>query len=201
MLVVVIGVVFAFMEAGIEHRDSLVEPTSLSAENSPAENTTSKEIDQSQETVAVWTVVDKDTVEPHLLPKYKEQVWRAALVKISDELKALQVGDEVSIFVPQEKSSYPTTIVRVETGLGNVSFTGRLNDYTFSLSFLITLSESHTFANFSTPFASYELVGNASYAWLMNTAHIDQHVDYSKPDVIIDDPHSTAESLPRPKSW
>lgn len=200
-LVVVIGIVFAFLEQSPEYSDSFVEPSSLSEGNSPAEITTNHENNQSQDTVAVWTVVDKDTVEPHLLPKYKEQVWRAAIVKLSDELKDLQVGDEISILVPQERSSYPTTIIRVETGLGNTSYTGRLNDYEFPLSFLITLSDSHTFANFSTPFASYELVGNASYAWLMNTANIDQRVDYSKPDVIIDDRHSTAESLPRPQSW
>ena len=197
-LVIVIGIVFTFMEQSPEYSDSFVEPSSLSNENSSAAITTTHEIDQSQDTVEVWTVVDKDTVEPHLLPKYKEQVWRAAIVKLSDELKALEVGDEISILVPQERSSYPTTIIRVETGLGNTSYAGRLNDYEFPLSFLITLSDSHTFANFNTPFASYELVGNASYAWLMNTANIDQHVDYTKPDVIIEDRRSSAESRPHP---
>ena len=96
------------------------------------------------------------------------------------------MGEMISIEVPQIGETYESVIDRVETGLGvNRSYIGRLIDDDHPYSFVITVGERNAFAHLGTPEGSYELVGNTEFAWLMPTANMDQHVDYSKPDYFI----------------
>ena len=54
-----------------------------------------------------------------------------------------------------------------------------------SANLLVTIGQKSTFANISTPRGSYEFVGNTTHGWLMPSANMDQHVDYTKPDYVI----------------
>ena len=134
---------------------------------------------------SVWIPVDESNVDAAKVPDYKEEVEGAVLVRISEYLTILNASDEISIAVPQEDTAYATKVSTVKDSLGIVSYGGRLMEHSYPLSFMITVGQSSVFANFSTPNATYELVGNREYAWLMDVAKMDQHVDYSKPDYYI----------------
>ena len=133
---------------------------------------------------AVWRPLDPRTVDAARIPAYKEEVEGAVLVALDEGIGTWRVGDEIAISVPQIDALYRPTIARVETRLGNnASYVGRLVDGPMPRSFIITVGERNTFANLSTPEGDYELVGNTELAWLMPVANMDQHVDYSMPDV------------------
>ena len=51
--------------------------------------------------------------------------------------------------------------------------------------FTITVGPGNTFAHLSTPEGTYELVATGELGWLMPTANMDRHVDYSVPDYIL----------------
>ena len=135
---------------------------------------------------AAWVPVDIGAVEPDRVPIYKEVIEGRVLVTLEPDMWTWDVGEKISIEVPQIGETYESVIDRVETGLGvNRSYIGHLIDDDRPYSFVITVGERNAFAHLSTPEGSYELVGNTEFAWLMPTANMDQHVDYSKPDYFI----------------
>ena len=130
--------------------------------------------------------MDIGAVKPNRVPVYKEIVEGRVLVTLEPGMWTWDVGEKISIEVPQIGKIYESVIDRVETGLGvNRSYIGRLIDNDRPYSFVITVGERNAFANLGTPQGSYELFGNTEYAWLMPMANMDQHVDYSKPDYFI----------------
>lgn len=87
--------------------------------------------------------------------------------------------------VPQADATWTATVDRVESGLGSSrSYTGRFEDESRH-SFVMTLGRRHTFGHLTTPRGSYELTGNDKFAWLMSTAGMDRHVDYTKSDFVV----------------
>ena len=135
-----------------------------------------------------WNAVEIEDVDLSFVPKYKETVKGAVLVQLAQDLRRCQQGDSIAIEVPQSNSTYTAKIEKISTSLGtNTSFRGKLIQEDDQYSFLITVGQRNVFANFSTPEGSFELVGNAEYAWLMPSANIDQHVDYDSPDFYIPD--------------
>ena len=133
-----------------------------------------------------WQPLDIDSVDPERLPEYKEIVEGRALVELSNGMWSWGAGDQITLAVPQIGAVYEPVIERVETMLGNNrSYVGRLIEAEFPYSFVITVGQRNTFANFSTPQGSFELVGDTELAWLMPVANMDQHVDYSQPDYYI----------------
>ena len=130
-----------------------------------------------------WEAVDASVVEAALIPDY-EQVEDAVLVAMGDGLNAWEAGDLIRIAVPQIGSTYTTSIDRVDTTLGRRSYVGRVAEG-LPYSFVITVGERNAFAHVGTPQGTYELVGRGRFAWLMPTANMDRHVDYSKPDYYI----------------
>lgn len=135
---------------------------------------------------AAWVPVDVGEVKPERMPVYKEVVEGRVLVTLEPDIWTWDVGEMISIVVPQIGETYESVIDRVETGLGvNRSYIGRLIDDGHPYSFVITVGERNAFAHLGTHEGSYELVGNTEFAWLMPTANMNQHVDYSKPDYFI----------------
>ena len=133
-----------------------------------------------------WVPVDVGAVKPDQVPVYKEVVEGRVLVTLKPDMWTWDVGEQISIEVPQIGKMYESVIERVETGLGvNRSYIGRLIDDDHPYTFVITIGERNAFAHLGTPEGSYELVGNTEFAWLMPTVNMDQHVDYSKPDYYI----------------
>ena len=119
------------------------------------------------------------------LPPYKEEVVGRALVRVSEELLLGTFTDHVVLAVPQLGQVYEGAIEEVETDpWGNVSYIGLLRDVDDrDYRFLITAGARNTFASIGTSRGSFELVATGgTLGWLMPTANMDQHVDYSKPD-------------------
>ncbi|MDE0680153.1 MAG: M12 family metallo-peptidase [Gammaproteobacteria bacterium] len=89
--------------------------------------------------------------------------------------------------MPQLGAIFEGIVERLETdSYGNVSYVGLLTeadgrDYRF----IITAGARNTFAHITTSRGTYELVAKGELGWLMPTAGMDQHVDYSVPDYII----------------
>lgn len=135
---------------------------------------------------ALWHPVDVDSVDANDIPPYKEVVKNRALVRLADGPRRWVVGERVSITIPQLGETYQPLIERVRDGPGDIrAYVGTLVERAgFRHSFVVTVGSRNTFANLSTPLGLYELVGNDKLGWLMPMVHMDQHVDYSKSDIL-----------------
>lgn len=130
-----------------------------------------------------WAEVNLADINPEWVPEYHETVEGSLLVAIGDGMRTWNAGDTIALPVPQIGEVFRPVIDDVETLIGtNRSYVGRTLAADAPYSFVITLGEHETFGHVGTPQGSYELVGNTRLAWLMPTANMDQHVDYSKPD-------------------
>ena len=135
-----------------------------------------------------WVLVDPESVDE--LPPYKEVVANRALVRVSEALRQGTIADRVLLTVPQLGQQYEGVVEEVETdSWGNVSYVGLLRDVDDrDYRFLITAGAVNTFAHIGTSRGSFELVATGGeLGWLMPTANMDQHVDYSRPDYFIED--------------
>ena len=136
---------------------------------------------------ALWRPVELSTVDPKSIPPYKEVVKHRALVRLMDPQRKLTVGDRVSVFIPQLGEVFRPVVERIETGPGStrsvvgygVGSDGQRNRFVF------TQGPHSAFAHIRTSQGTYELVAKRELGWLMPTAGMDQHVDYSKPDYYI----------------
>lgn len=50
---------------------------------------------------------------------------------------------------------------------------------------VVTIGKQSTFAYIGTDEGSFEMVGNLEFGWLMPTASMERHVDYSLSDYVI----------------
>ena len=135
---------------------------------------------------SAWVVVDPASVIE--LPPYKEVVAGRALVRVSEALRLGTMTDRVVLAVPQLAQVYEGVIEEVDVDpWGNVSYVGLLRDLDDrDYRFLITAGALNTFAHIGTSRGTFELVAtDGELGWLMPTANMDQHVDYSKPDYYI----------------
>ena len=134
---------------------------------------------------AAWAVIDPDSVDE--LPAYKEVVPGRALVRLSEALRLGMAGDRIVLEVPQLGRTFDGVVERRNTdSFGNLTYIGLVTepngrDYRF----IITAGARNTFAHVGTSRGTFELVASDELGWLMPTANMDQHVDYSKPDYII----------------
>ena len=134
---------------------------------------------------AAWVVVDPESVDE--LPPYKEVVPGRALVRVSEVLRLGMAGDRIALEVPQLGRTFDGVVERLETDpYGNVSYVGLLKDTNGrDYRFVITAGARNTFAQIGTSRGTFELVASDDLGWLMPTANMDQHMDYSQPDYII----------------
>ena len=144
---------------------------------------------------ALWQSIDESTVAE--LPAYKEVVQDRVLIRVTDAATAWRVGQQISIPIPQLDQVYTPVIERIETAPGGVrSYIGTLTAAAGRTHrFTITTGPRNTFAHLSTPFGTYELVASGELGWLMPTANMDQHVDYSVPDFVIPEGPDFLEAL------
>ena len=164
--------------------ESNTTPTTLSDSSS----TTSALDDDAVRTA--WTEVKPADAEQDQIPDYKEEVEGAVLVQFAGDIQDWNENDQVLLAVPQTDEKFLVTVDKVSTTLGtNRSYKGKLIDGEKTYSFVITVGQRNIFANFATSEGRFELVGNTSYAWLMPTENMDQHMDYSEPDYFIVDGH------------
>lgn len=142
----------------------------------------------------LWSSVEPDQITTDI-PALKEDVTDAVLVEYDLSSRTFEVGDTIVLHIPQIDTTYRPRIKKIKhpyssnrTLIGNVI---EGEDRLFG--FVITIGERNTFAHISTPEGSYELAGNDRVGWLMATRHMDQNVDYSKPDYVITKPDVSTE--------
>ena len=134
---------------------------------------------------AAWVVVDPESVDK--LPPYKEEVPGRALVRVSEAVRLGMAGDRIVLEVPQIGKTFDGVVERRSTdSFGNSTYIGLLREADGrGYRFVITAGARNTFAHVGTSRGTFELVASDELGWLMPTANMDQHVDYSKPDYII----------------
>lgn len=143
-----------------------------------------------------WTLVEEQEVDSSLIPAYKEIVEGRVLVAISDELSDLEEADNIDLYIPQLEQTYKTTVDEVKVSLGsNRVYKGHMMSGENPYFYVITVGPKFVFGHFETPNGSYELFGNRSLAWLMPTKHMDQNIDYSRPDYIVPDVDPIPDNL------
>ena len=132
--------------------------------------------------IRVWEALDESSVA--VLPAYKEVVQGRVLVRLAETGSDWTVGGELEFDVPQLGQIFAGVLERVEEDpWGNRSLVGLLREpHGAEHRFVMTLGARNQFANFSTSRGSFELVASNGLGWLMPTANMDQHVDYSRPD-------------------
>ena len=132
-----------------------------------------------------WVVLDPESVDE--LPPYKEVVAGRALVRVSEVLRLGMGGGRIALHVPQLGTVFEGIVERAETdAYGNISYIGLLSEAGGgNFRFIITAGARNTFAHIGTSRGTYELVAGSELGWLMPTAGMDRHIDYSKPDYII----------------
>ncbi len=147
-----------------------------SGANSPARNQGSA--------FRAWEALDESMVDP--LPSYKEIVEGRALVRLP-AVEEWPTGGELAFEVPQLGRAFMAVVERVEDDVwGNRSLVGLLREPEGGeYRFVITLGARNQFAYFGTSRGSFELVASDGLGWLMPTANMDRHVDYSRPDYLI----------------
>ena len=134
-----------------------------------------------------WWEIDPESTNS--MPTYKEVVKGRVAVELAKGLLFKREGDQLTIVIPQLGETYQPIIEKIDQlWTGDVSYRGTLmSDEHRSYRFTLTVGQRHTFAHLGTPFGSYELVAQGRYGWLMPSANMDQHVDYTLPDYHIPD--------------
>lgn len=133
-----------------------------------------------------WTVIDEGAVEPERLPPRLETYTDARLVRLTGYLENLGPGSRVAFDIPHTGATLQSVIERVESGLaGNVSYIGRVDRDDVLHRVIVTVGARNAFAFVASDQGSFEMVGNGEFGWLMSTAGMERHVDYSEPDYYI----------------
>lgn len=136
---------------------------------------------------ALWAHVALDSVAPQVVLPYMEiveEVDDRALVRMAESPWPLAVGDDLVVTIPQLGEIYRPVVDRVMTGPGSsrsVAGTVKAQDGQPRI-FVYTVGPRSAFAYIDTPHGSYELVANRDLGWLMPSANMNQHVDYTQPD-------------------
>ena len=188
-LIIALGLLLAYFTLRAPETPERTGPDSAlpatANEQAQAEGQAEPAIAQAPDGDAAWVVVDPESVDR--LPPYKEVVPGRALVKVSEAVRLGMAGNRIVLEVPQIGRTFEGHVERRETdSFGNVTYIGLLTeangrDYRF----IITAGARNTFAHVGTSRGTFELVASDELGWLMPTANMDQHVDYSKPDYII----------------
>ncbi len=133
-----------------------------------------------------WSVAESAQVEPDWVPSQGPEVAGAVFVALGEAMTAWRQGDTVQITIPQLDATYPAVIDRIDSAIaGNRSYIGKVEVGARHFSFVITVGARNVFGYVGTPNGTYELVANRRFGWLMPTANMDEHVDYSKPDYLL----------------
>ena len=158
--------------------DEFAPETNAPAGPAAAEEPAQRDLD------AFWTAIDERTVAD--LPAYKEVVQGRVLVRIVDAPGGWRAGQRIAVPIPQLNEVFTPVIERIQSGPDSTrSYIGTLTEFAGRIHrFTITVGPRNTFAHLSTSDGTYELVATGELGWLMPTANMDRHVDYSVPDFV-----------------
>ncbi len=157
-----------------------------------------KESEDTSETInssVSWARVDETTVQESEIPSFPRVVVDRALVRINDSVRAMVEGHEIQFPIPQRGIVLHGEVTEVGGPPRARSIKGEVDDEGTKYPFVLTLGRGSTFATITTSTGNYELYANLTYGWLMPSANMDDHVDYSLPDHFVEnpDPHAHHE--------
>ena len=133
-----------------------------------------------------WTTAGRRAVEPDRVPPQEETFSDAKLVRLASDMRTWRAGTRVAFDIPHTGTTIESVIERVETGLaGSTSYIGRHVGQDAPHRMVVTVGARNAFAYIGSAQGGYEMVGNREYGWLMTSAGMDRHVDYSKPDYYV----------------
>ena len=138
---------------------------------------------QKRAPLVMWSLIEESNIPE--IKGYQGNVAGAVPLELKTKWSSeIALGENIMLSIPQLDSELLLTVTQVKNqirGIKVITATG-IEDAT---DLLLTLGPSSTFANVGTPKGTYELVGTASYGWLMPSKNMDSNVDYTKPDYVI----------------
>ena len=170
---------------GLWHRSDLDnrQGTRTRVAETPSESSGAPAQEGDREGRIGWSAADRGEVEADRLPPYQETFTDAELVRLASDMRTWQVGTRVAFDIPHTGSTVESVIERVESGLaGNISYIGRVVGQDSPNRVVVTVGARNAFAYIGSARGGYEMVGNREFGWVMTSAGMDRHVDYSKPD-------------------
>ena len=138
----------------------------------------------------LWRAVDENSVGA--LPFFADG-WSPegrVLVGVAGALSAAhawQVGDRLTIPVPQTGETYRPVIDQIDDGPGHSrAALGKVLDaHGHPRRIVVTVGPTSLFAFIDTPDGAYELVADSEYGWLLPTSSMMAGLDFSVPDYIL----------------
>ncbi len=159
----------------------------------PAENSAGGEPaapQAAEPSMPLWRVVDEDAAA--FKPPYPADWSEAgrALVDVSATARAAsawQVGDRVSMQLPQLGASYEGGIERIDEGLG---YSRSARGWATGAAgrerrFVVTVGPTRVLAYLDTAGGSYEVIAGTRLGWLLPSSNMLAGFDFSKPDYIL----------------
>ncbi len=133
--------------------------------------------------LVMWSLTEESIIPE--IRGYQGNVVGAVPLKIKTKwLSKIALGDNILLSIPQIDFELLLVVTQVKSrvrGIKVITATGIEE----SADLLLTLGSSSTFANIDTLKGTYELVGSASFGWLMPSANMDPNVNYAKPDYVV----------------
>ena len=136
---------------------------------------------------AMWTAVDEATVAnpPHYAAEWS--VEGRALVRISDMASIpWQVGDRLTLPLPQLGETYRPVIEEIDEAVGSRALLGKITgDDGHRRRYVVTIGPTAVFAFIDTPRGTYELMADRDHGWLLPSSSMMAAWDFSKSDIIL----------------
>ena len=137
---------------------------------------------QKKAPLVMWSLIEEGNIPE--IKGYQGNVVDAVPLELKTKWSSeIALGDNIMLSVPQIDSELLLTVTQVKNqrrGIKVITATA-IED---SADLLLTLGPRSTFANVGTMNGTYELVGTASFGWLMPSKNMDPNVDYTKPDYV-----------------
>ena len=113
--------------------------------------------------------------------------------------QAWQVGDRLTIPLPQTGEIYRPIIDEIDDGPGysRAALAKVLDDDGQSRRNVVTVGPESMFAYIDTSAGPYELVAGSEFGWLLPTASMTAGFDYSTPDYILSEAESQGVVAPQ----
>lgn len=145
-----------------------------------------------------WARVDEETVQDSEVPSFPRVIVDRALVRVNTTLRSMIEGNQIQFPIPQRDVVLIGKVTEIGGPPRARSIKGEVDDEGEKYPFVLTLGDRSTFATIMTSTGNYELFANLNYGWLMPSANMDDHVDYSIPDHFVEnpDPHAHVENPP-----
>lgn len=142
----------------------------------------------------LWVAVDESSVAnpPPYAAEWSEE--GRALVRVSRP-RHWQVGDRLTLPLPQLGETYRPLIEEIDEGLGARALLGKIaGDDGQRRRYVVTVGPTSLFAFIDTPNGTYELAADTEYGWLLPSSSMMAGWDFSKPDYFLEDPQELRDT-------